>query len=613
MSSDDSFLDRLAKPGTVLLETSKPDGDNFQSYLFSEPLEIIHAHNAADLPAVFARIEKAIREGLYVAGFLSYEAGYHFEPKALTGQEIHSGNVPLAWFGVYQEPVILNHRDDQDRLQVHDGNSFSSESCRIETLKFSLTKEVYRKKIDVIKSCIEAGDVYQINFTGKYAFDFQGDPVALYRVLKQKQPVPYGAFVRTGDTDILSFSPELFFRIDNGHIQTKPMKGTAMRGQTPEQDAHLVHELQQSQKNRAENLMIVDLLRNDIGRICKPGSVEVTELFSVETYPTLHQMTSTVKGVLREDVRFYDLFKAIFPCGSVTGAPKIRAMQIIQMLEGEERGIYTGAIGFISPQRNAVFNVAIRTVTIQNGRGEMGSGSGVVWDSDADEEYRECELKAAFLSDVHTDYELIETMLWDGDYPLLDKHFARLSRSAAYFGFTLELAKVRLLLQREAKGFDAGKKYKVRLTLNCDGSAKIESAPIGEGTQEPLRVCLSSKRTDSRNIFLYHKTTRRERYDELYKRATQKGFADVLFMNESGHLTEGAISNIIIKKADVFYTPPVACGLLPGVFREHFLEMHKDAVEKKLTQDDLRDADEIFICNAVRGLRKVRLEEPCLD
>lgn len=611
----DSFIDKLNQPGTVFLETSKPSDENHQSYLFSDPVGLLIARSAHDLPEVFSRIEEAISNGFFVAGFLSYEAGYHFEPKAQSDQLNNFDKTPLAWFGIYKEPITLNHRAEKfQSLTPHsEGMDLAVHSHRIENLKFNLTKDVYRKKIEAIKSYIQTGDVYQINFTGKFKFDFEGDLVSLYSALRQKQPVPYSAFIKTGDETILSFSPELFFRIDDGVIQTKPMKGTILRGQTPDEDASLAETLRESGKNRAENLMIVDLLRNDIGRVCKKGSVEVTDIFRVETYQTLHQMTSTVKGVLSDDVRFYDLFKAIYPCGSVTGAPKIRAMQLIGELESEARGVYTGAIGFITPKRDAVFNVAIRTVVINNSKGEMGSGSGVVWDSDADEEYRECELKAAFLSGTQEDFELIETMLWDGGYPLLEMHLARLGRTATHFGYVFNPTDVRKQLECEAELFESGKKYKVRLTLDRAGSIKLENVPVELVQNAPLQVCLARKRTDSQNAFLYHKTTRRELYDDLFKKATEKGFADVLFMNEQNNITEGAISNVVIKIGDTFYTPPVESGLLPGVFREHFFETQKGVVEKVLTLGNLRDADEIWLCNAVRGLRKVRLVETYLD
>ncbi|NTV47000.1 MAG: aminodeoxychorismate synthase component I [Chlorobiales bacterium] len=611
----ESFIDKLNQPGTVFLETTKPSEDNNQSYLFSDPVELLIARSADDLPEVFSRIEEAIANGFYVAGFLSYEAGYHFEPKTLSAQHTSTDKTPHAWFGLYNEPITLNPLANEVQSLVPDseGKDLAGHFHQIENLKFTLTKDIYRKKIDAIKSYIQTGDVYQINFTGKFTFDFEGDPVSLYSALRQKQPVPYSAFIKTEEATILSFSPELFFRIDDAVIQTKPMKGTILRGLTPDEDARLAETLRESGKNRAENLMIVDLLRNDIGRVCKKGSVEVTDLFRVETYKTLHQMTSTVKGVLRDEVRFYDLFKAIYPCGSVTGAPKIRAMQLISELESETRGVYTGAIGFITPKRDAVFNVAIRTVVINDGKGEMGSGSGVVWDSDAGEEYRECELKAAFLSGMQEDFELIETMLWDGGYPLLERHLARLARSATHFGYAFNDEAVRKELEREAELFESGKKYKVRLTLDRAGSIKLESVSIELLQNVPLQVCLARKRIDSQSTFLYHKTTRRKLYDDLFKKATEKGFADVLFMNEQNHITEGAISNVVIRKAGVFFTPPVESGLLPGVFREHFLAIQKDVVEKVLTLDDLRKADEVWICNAVRGLRKVRLVETYLD
>jgi para-aminobenzoate synthetase/4-amino-4-deoxychorismate lyase len=396
----DSLYSRLiGESNVVLLETSKYDRENFRSYLFTDPVAVITINAIDEVPYLFSKIEEYLKQNYYLAGYLCYECGYHFE-KILSNLAVTLA-YPIAWFGVYERPIVFNHLDDIVENYTVTGNPVKevfSKEFKTEHLEFNIPHPEYIQKIGRIKDYIAQGDVYQINFTGKYTFKFSGSSLGLYECLKRKQNVSYGAFINTDGLLVCSLSPELFFRLEGDRITTKPMKGTARRGKTPEEDEALREGLRNDVKNKAENLMIVDLLRNDIGRISKFGSVRVSELFSVEHYQTLFQMTSTVEGRILEDVNHYELFKAIFPGGSVTGAPKIRAMEIINELESEPRGIYTGSIGYFSPERKAVFNIAIRTVVICKDGGEMGTGGGIVWDSDPESEYEECRVKAHFLT-----------------------------------------------------------------------------------------------------------------------------------------------------------------------------------------------------------------------
>ena len=351
--------------------------------------------------------------------------------------------------------------------------------------------------------------------------------------------------------------------------------------------------------------MIVDLLRNDLGRICTMGSVQVEEIFTVEKYETLLQMTSTISGTLRPGLRYYDIFKSMFPGGSITGAPKIRTMQIIHELEREPRGIYTGAIGFISPDGSSAFNVAIRTVVMNKNEGSMGVGGGIVADSDPAGEYRECLLKAAFLTRSQPDFQLLETMLWNCQFLFLPQHLERLESSAAYFNFLFDWNSAESQLTEYATRFSPGEEYVVRLLLDRAGRTAI-SARQFLPEQPTGRIRLSAERIASRNVFLRHKTTNRAFYDEHYAQARAEGFDEVIFLNEHGEVTEGAISNLFIRKAGKLITPPLACGVLPGVFRRHLLETEPAAQERAVTLDDIASADALLLCNSVRGMRRVK-------
>jgi para-aminobenzoate synthetase/4-amino-4-deoxychorismate lyase len=637
-------------PATVLLEGGKQNYSETKekpwTQLFTAPLRVCVAYSAAEIPALFAAIENAVAAGHCAAGFFSYECGSCFEPKA--GTRAVSAGEPLAWFGIYARSYAFDHQLGS----FVDGEPPELEHFRCEkpdvkaaapapeiAAEFGLTEVEYARRIAQIHEWIRAGDVYQLNFTAPIRFEVPGSVVALYARLRARQPVDYGAFLHwQPGRRILSFSPELFFRIeDDGarrgrrRIVTRPMKGTARRGRTTREDREIAEWLRNDAKNRSENVMIVDLVRNDLGRVAQTGSVNVEELFAVERYPTLWQMTSTVSAELRREIGFHEIFRALFPCGSITGAPKVRAMQLIAELEGSPRGVYTGAIGFFSP-RQTVFNVAIRTLELNGARGAMGVGSGVVIDSDPAQEFRECLLKAEFLTGpAHRatnsisenvsivsqpdKFFLIETMLWDcsyplGGYPFLGLHLDRLEDSAEYLDFPCDRAAVKATLEAHARGFASEAPRKVRLLLDRDGSLQItdEILPRLAAEQRIGRVRIAEQRTDPADRMLYHKTTHRPIYARAFEHATRDGFDDVLFLNLRGEVTEGAISNIFVENNGRWFTPPVECGLLPGVYRRHLLATRPEIEERVLTLDDLRRAEAIYLANAVRGLRRVTLE-----
>jgi para-aminobenzoate synthetase / 4-amino-4-deoxychorismate lyase len=601
-----SLLQR--KDNVVLLETLKFDADNYRSYVFIDPIESFTITLPEEVPSLLESIQRYLQGGYYAAGYFGYECGYCFEQIA----PFSSSKGSLAHIGIYQKPLIFNHisgkweNHDAQILKQAPSERSTDTQCAATNLRFGICESEYFEKINRIKTYIHEGDTYQINFTGKYAFDVEGPPIDLFNELKKKQRVPYAAYMKFGSRSVISLSPELFFRIRNGVIQTKPMKGTVKRGRTLEEDERLAHWLTNDPKNRSENVMIVDLLRNDLGKISETGSVTVPSLFTIEKYQTLFQMTSTVEGRISDSVTLFDVFKSIFPCGSVTGAPKIRSMQIIHELEKERRGVYTGAIGFCSPNKEAVFNVAIRTLVIDGRKGEMGTGGGIVYDSNPEDEYNECKLKADFLTSHFQDFELLETLLWKDGYPFLKQHLHRLTQSAKYFDFPCNIDSIEKQLHEHSGIFEEGSRHKIRLRVNASGAVIIESSAIADDETGGL-IALADIRTDSHNRFLYHKTTNRELYDRLFHEAEIKGFTDVIFMNENNEITEGSRNNIFIEKDGTLFTPPIECGLLNGVYRQHVIATRPPVVERTLHLSDLLGADKIYLCNAVRGMREVKL------
>lgn len=594
---------KLPKDNFVFLETNRFDKDNRRSYLFSNPVKIIACYKPEDIRSAFLELEACISKGRYAAGFISYEAGFSFEEnlKGLGKKSFF----PLMWFGVYKKPAIFTHREKMDLLQRKNLH------YAVENLHPSIAREEYIDNIEKIKDFIRRGDTYQVNYTFKYKFNFSGSAFDFYEDLKARQSVSYSALIKTRDYSLLSLSPELFFRKNKDRIEVRPMKGTIDRGRNLETDRLNAQILKNSLKNRSENVMIVDLLRSDLGRISRAGTVRTKKLFEVERYETLLQMTSVVRSVLKKDIALYDLFRAIFPSGSVTGAPKISTMKIINSLETEPRGVYTGGVGFFAPNGEAVFNVAIRTVLIDNKtrKAEMGIGSGIVYDSDPNKEFDECKLKADFITKKKTDFKLIETMLWrpEKNYFLLGLHLGRVLSSAEYFNFKYDRKVIIKKLKALEKQFKRGAGYRVRLLLNRDGKVEVGFVRINK-ILEPAKAGFSDKKTSSVDIFLYHKTTNRDLYNEEHKRWRNKGYFDIIFTNEKNQITEGAISNIIIKKGRFFYTPPLECGLLNGVFRKHLLKNRRFPVKERiLYKDDIKKADEIYMANSVRGMVRVKI------
>ena len=587
----------------VLLDDNT--GRGTPSALYTEAVEIVRADSPEQVPGALARLEAAAGRGLHAAGFFAYELGYVLEPR-LARLMPANRTVPLIWFGLFRAPRIMRGAEVHDWLSRR-----TSDTPRLTDITHSWDGPAYEERFAKVAEYIRAGDVYQINLTLRARFKLEGSAVALYRELRQKQRVAYGGIIETGDLTILSASPELFIERSGQVITTRPMKGTAKREAGEAADALARHELSSDVKQRAENLMIVDLMRNDLGRIAEIGSVQVTDLFTVETFKTLHQMTSGVTARLQAGTKLADLLTAIFPPGSVTGAPKIRAMEVIGELEDSPRGVYCGAIGRISPDGHALFNVAIRTpVFLPCGNGEMGIGSGVVADSEGAREYAECLLKMKFLTDRVRMFQLIETLLFDrddavlkaeGGFAYLPGHLRRLENSARYFGFRYDREVVMAALSAEASS-EASARQRVRLLLAEDGGITVTSTALGPADPGAvMKYVVSPTRLKAAEPFLFHKTTERQLYDREWQEFHDSAGADeVIYLNEAGELSEGSRTNIFVRRGDVLLTPPLSAGLLPGVLRAELIAEGR-AKEARLTLADL-DGAEVYLGNSVRGL-----------
>lgn len=620
----------------VFLETSRVTKDDYQSYLFTKPHQWLTCTDTDQAAAYLQKLDAWQKKGFFLAGWISYEFGYLLEPSLaeLLRQNKNNTNSrqPLAVMGVFSQPLIYNHKEghfDQE-TPWQDSPQDTPDTFKVDTITTNVTHQEYIDILKKIKNYILAGDTYQVNYTFKINFSHQGSQSGLYRALRKNQSVSYGAWIRHNSYDIMSFSPELFYRADHHRLKVRPMKGTIVRGRTLDEDAAQKSKLQNDEKNISENVMIVDLLRNDLAKLlfttCS-GTVTADSLFDIEAYETLLQMTSTITGTPanKKPIDLSKTITALFPCGSVTGAPKIRTMEIIDETEKEYRGVYCGAIGFCGPE-TTVFNVPIRTLTLNNGNGSMGIGSGIVHDSDPEEEWRESLLKSNFLTGSKTDFQLIETLLWQPGtgYWLYDYHLKRLSDSAQYFLFSYQPQKLEDALKKESSSFQFRQNcFRVRILLYRDGKFEITVTPLDHPPftdpllptiNEPLPVIiLSNVQVNNNNPFLFHKTTLRTLYNEERNRTTVNGIYEVIFQNTCGEITEGSISNIFIEKNNVLTTPPVASGLLAGTFRRYLLD-NGLAHEMILSPNDLLTADNIYIGNSVRGLVKVRfIPEQCLS
>ena len=598
----------------ILLDDARASSDGSGpggARLFEAPVAIFRAQSPDTVESTLADAEAARAEkGGVLAGYIAYEAGLALEPKLRPLADARSGAAgPLVWLGLFESERAIAADEVEAWLA-----SRAPGPASLGPLDPAISLGQWEARFAELQQQIAAGDIYQANLTMPLTGSFRGDPLALYAALRKASYAGHGGVVWDGGHALVSLSPELFFETAEGRLTTRPMKGTRPRHADPAEDAAAAQELGESEKDRAENLMIVDLMRNDLSRIAQAGSVRVDEPFKVESFPTVHQMVSTVHADLAPGAGLADIVKALFPCGSITGAPKIRAMEIIDRLERDARGPYCGAIGAFGPDGKASFNVAIRTLRltpIENGQGTavLGVGAGIVADSDSLAEWREAQVKAGFARSSSPDcrapaFALIETMRFDPEegIPLLEGHLARLSTSAHELGFAFDRHAARNQIQTLC--FDLDHPARVRLSCARSGATTIEVAPLPETPAEPLDCIALPLPVDQGDWRLRHKTTDRGFYADALAAAHEHDAHEALLVRDDGLVTEGSWTSVFVERDGTLHTPRLGLGLLPGVFRQSLIDEGR-AIEAELTLDDL--ADGFLIGNALRGLMRARL------
>jgi para-aminobenzoate synthetase/4-amino-4-deoxychorismate lyase len=588
----------------ILLDDARPDGAS-PARLYEAPREVVVARRVDEVEPALTRIAELAAEGFHLAGYLAYEAGLALEPRleSLAAARI-GANGPLVWFGAFESFTEIAAEAVPEWLARH-----ASGTAQVGPLDPAISPGGYRAAFNALQEKIAAGDIYQANLTFPLAGSFRGDPLALYAAARPAAAAGYGGVVFDGSHWLLSFTPELFFAERHGAAMVKPMKGTRPRGRDAAEDTALKAELEASEKDRAENLMIVDLLRNDLSRVAEAGSVKVEQAFAVESYPTVHQMVTTVRAQLREGTDAAQMLRALFPCGSITGAPKIRAMELIDETERDPRGPYCGAIGRIDPDGGAAFNVAIRTLRLtpgenQRGRAVLGVGSAIVADSEVMTEWRECLIKGTFVRLAAGGADLIETMRFTPEegIALFELHLERIKASAAELGFAFDRHAVRNAIQ--ALCFEADAPSKVRLLASRSGAYCLELSGLPVPLAEPLTCAVLPIPVDSGDWRLRHKSSDRHFYDDAMELARSAGAQEALLIRDDGLVTEGSFTNLFVERDGRLLTPRATLGLLPGVLRRSLLESGR-AVEAELTLADLEQG--FLLGNALRGLMQARL------
>ncbi|MFV0644364.1 MAG: aminodeoxychorismate synthase component I [Sphingomonadaceae bacterium] len=589
----------------ILLDDARTDRE-VAGQLYTKPEQIFVAwHPDQVIPVLEKADEARLDTGHTLAGYCAYEAGLVLEPRLMPLAAQRTGaNGPLVWLGLFPQAETLDAKGMEQWL-----DQSAQGPASLGPLTPQISTGAYCKAFTALQEAITAGDIYQANLTFPLTGAWRGDPIALYAALRPAGQAGYGALVYDGSDWLLSLSPELFFRLQNGNAKVKPMKGTRPRSDDAMQDQSFAEDLAQSAKDKAENLMIVDLMRNDLGRVAMAGTVRVDQLFAIESYPTVHQMVSSVRARLQPGRGAQDLLRAIFPCGSITGAPKIRAMELINAIERDARGPYCGAIGRISGNGDAAFNVAIRTLRLretenQRGKAVLGVGSAIVADSQPLPEWREAIVKGSFARQNAAGFDLIETMRFDPHegIPLLERHLERMKASAQALGFAFDRHMVRNRIQ--ALSFELETAARLRLLLARSGEVSIEASPVPAIADRPMRVIVLPLPVDEGDFRLRHKTSDRGFYDQAQEVAQHDGADEALFLRDDGLLTEGSFTNIFVARNDRLLTPPASLGLLPGVLRQSLIDEGR-AQEAELSLDDL--AGGFFLGNALRGLVKAEL------
>ncbi|WP_156840734.1 aminodeoxychorismate synthase component I [Novosphingobium aquimarinum] len=593
----------------VLLDDARTDGAA-PARLYREPVDVVVARTGDEVLPALERLRALSRDGYEIAGYLSYEAGLALEPRLQSLVSAHRDPAsPLLWFGAFAGCESIAPGEVDGWLAGQAGNAEPA----IGPLDPTIAPGDYIARFGALQDAIQAGDIYQANLTFPLAGSWRGDPIALYAALRASGAAGYGALIHDGAQWLLSFSPELFFALRGRDARVKPMKGTRPRATDPATDTALREELATSIKDRAENLMIVDLMRNDLARVAVPGSVKVERPFTVESYPTVHQMVSTVHATLRDELDAIDMLRALFPCGSITGAPKIRAMELIAATEPDPRGPYCGAIGGIDASGDAAFNVAIRTLRLSgaergDGKAVLGVGSAIVADSEGLAEWRECLVKGGFVRPTGqgspAQFDLIETMRFTPEegIVLLDRHLERIGASAATLGFTFDRHAVRNAVQ--ALCFDADVPSRLRLVLGRSGAFSLELGEMPLALPEVLKVAVFRLPVDESDWRLRHKSSDRGFYEAGLEAAKDAGADEAIFVRDDGLVTEGTFTNVFLARDDKLLTPPCSLGLLPGVLRGSLLASG-EAAEASLALDEL--AGGFQLGNALRGLMRAEL------
>ena len=591
----------------VLLDDAREDGAS-DAQLFENPREIFIARRPEEVAAVLDAADLARREsGGTLAGYLAYEAGLALEGKLAPLAEARTGaGGPLVWLALFDEARAIPSAHVPGWLEE---NAEPGPAPAIGPMQPQISTGAYIEAFETLTEAIRAGDIYQANLTMPMVGATRGDPLALYGAIRPAANAGYGGVIFDGSHWLLSFSPELFFTLRGSAAKVKPMKGTRPRGRDAAEDRQLAAELAGSVKDKAENLMIVDLMRNDLSRVAVPGTVDVEAPFAIESYPTVHQMVSTVRAELQPGKGAMDMIRAIFPCGSITGAPKIRAMELIDQVERDVRGPYCGAIGRIDGNGDAAFNVAIRTIRLtpeenQRGTAVLGVGGAIVADSTAMSEWRECLVKAGFVRMAAAGFDLIETMGFDPEKGIahLELHLERIKASAAELGFTFDRHETRNQIQ--ALCFELDAPAKLRLLLARSGATTLETSPLPPAAEGPLACALVPMPIDTGDWRLRHKSTDRAFYEMALGLARDAGASEALLIRDDGLVTEGSFTNLFVERDGVLLTPPLSLGLLPGVLRRALIDEGR-AREAELRVADL--ADGFLLGNATRGLMTARL------
>ncbi|ORO80356.1 aminodeoxychorismate synthase component I [Streptococcus oralis] len=557
-----------------------------ERYTFTQPIKELKTRDLSEVADLLAQVESYQEQGYYVVGYISYEAAPAFEEK----------------LAVHKAPLLaeyLLYFTVHDRVETSPIPLTYEEADLPSKWQEETSAENYEKAIAQVHHHLRQGDTYQVNYTVQLKQDLSANPFAIYNRMVVEQEAGYNAYVEHDEMAVISMSPELFFEQNDRELTTRPMKGTTQRGVTDKEDLEQASWLEQDPKNRSENMMIVDLLRNDMNRISEVGSEHVERLCQVEQYSTVWQMTSTIKSQLRADVDLIAIFRSLFPCGSITGAPKIATMEIIKKLEPQPRGVYCGTIGLLLPNGQRIFNVAIRTIQLHQGKAVYGVGGGITWDSTWESEYREVHQKAAVLYRKQARFQLITTgKISQKSLLFEEQHLERLTKASRYFAYPFDPKNLRQKIEAECRACDSHQDYRLRISLSKSGEIELSRQILTPLSPSFCKAKLCQQEADSNQSFTYFKTTHRPHLT--------LGKQEIIYHNAAGELLETSIGNLVLKINGKLYTPPISLGILPGIYRQHLLETGQ-VEEKVLTVADLAQAEAIYGCNAVRGLYELEV------